>query len=146
MAYLSNKSTIQDIIEYGLEEKMTVRELSLKEIVTNSAGEMFVVNLFNLFEKYYELLLDNTVIATLSDEEYKKYRFNPRLLSQDLYGTRELHFMLLRLNYVYSVTEFDFTEVRVFKSNITSILNEIMVLESENYIDNEVDIIKRVNE
>lgn len=146
MAYLSNKSTIQDIIEYGLEEKMTVRELSLKEIVTNSAGEMFVVNLFNLFEKYYELLLDNTVIATLSEEEYKKYRFNPRLLSQDLYGTRELHFMLLRLNYVYSVTEFDFTEVRVFKSNITSLLNEIMVLESENYIDNEVNIIKRVNE
>jgi len=146
LAYLSNKSTIQDIIEYGLEEKMTVRELSLKEIVTNSAGEMFVVNLFNLFEKYYELLLDNTVIATLSEEEYKKYRFNPRLLSQDLYGTRELHFMLLRLNYVYSVTEFDFTEVRVFKSNITSLLNEIMVLESENYIDNEVNIIKRVNE
>lgn len=146
MAYLSNKSTIQDIIEYGLEEKMTIRELSLKEIVTNSAGEMFIVNLFNLFEKYYELLLDNTVIATLSEEEYKKYRFNPRLLSQDLYGTRELHFMLLRLNYVYSVTEFDFTEVRVFKSNITSLLNEIMVLESENYIDNEVDVIKRVNE
>ena len=146
MAYLSNKSTIQDIIEYGLEEKMTIRELSLKEIVTNSAGEMFVVNLFNLFEKYYEILLDNTVIATLSEEEYKKYRFNPRLLSQDLYGTRELHFMLLRLNYVYSVTEFDFTEVRVFKSNITSLLNEIMVLESENYTDNEIDIIKRVNE
>lgn len=146
MAYLSNKSTIRDIIDYGLEEKMTVRELSLKETVTNSAGELFVVNLFNLFEKYYELLLDNTVIATLSEEEYKKYRFNPRLLSQDLYGTRELHFMLLRLNYVYSVTEFDFTEVRVFKSNITSLLNEIMVLESENYIDNEVSIIKRVNE
>lgn len=146
MAYLSNKSTIRDIIDYGLEEKMTVRELSLKETVTNSAGELFVVNLFNLFEKYYELLLDNTVIAALSEEEYKKYRFNPRLLSQDLYGTRELHFMLLRLNYVYSVTEFDFTEVRVFKSNITSLLNEIMVLESENYIDNEVSIIKRVNE
>ena len=146
MAYLSNKSTIRDIIEYGLEEKMTVRELSLKEIVTNSSGEIFVVNLFNLFEKYYELLLDNTIIVTLSEEEYRKYRFNPRLLSQDLYGTRELHFMLLRLNYVYSVTEFDFTEIRVFKSNITSLLNEIMVLESENYIDNEVSIIKRVNE
>ena len=146
LAYLTNKSTIRDIIDYGLEEKMTNRELSLKEVIVNSSGEMFVVNMFNLFEKYYELLLDNSVVAVLTEEEYRKYRFNPRLLSQDLYGTRELHFMLLRLNHIYSVTNFDFTEVRVFTNNIVSILNEIMVLESENYIDNEVSVIKRVNE
>jgi hypothetical protein len=54
--------------------------------------------------------------------------------------------MLLRLNYVYSIINFDFTEVRVFKTTITSLLNEIMVMESEDYTDNEVAILKKINE
>jgi hypothetical protein len=143
---LTNKSTIKDIITDGLEQKMTNRELSIKHIITNSAGEMFVVNMFNLFEKYYEILLDYVVIAVLSEEEYKKYRFQPRLLSYDLYGTQELHFMLLRLNYVYSVINFDFTEVRVFKSDIIGLINEILVLEADEYNGNEVEILKKINE
>jgi hypothetical protein len=141
-----NKSTIRNIIDNGLEEKITSSSLSLKTVITNSSGEMFIVNMFNLYEKYYEILLDDVVTATLSEEEYNKYRFNPRLLSFDLYGTQELHYMLLRLNHVYSVINFDFTEVRVFKPTIISKINEIMVLESEEYIDNEVSILKKINE
>jgi hypothetical protein len=146
MSLYNNKSTIQSVINSGIDNKMTVRELSLKEVLVNSAGEKFVINMFNLFEKYYELLMDNSIIVVLSDEEYKKYRFNPKLLSKDLYGTKELHYMLLRLNHLYSVIEFDLKEIRVFDRNITSLLNEIMVLESDNYIENEVDVIKKVNE
>ena len=141
-----NRSTIQSIIEDGKELKMTIKDLSLKEVITNSSGEMFVVNMFNLYEKYYELLLEHTVIVTLSDLDYKKYRFKPKLLSKDLYGTTELHYMLLRLNYVYSVINFDFTEIRVFTADIKQLLNEIMVMESEDYIDNEVAVLKKINE
>ena len=141
-----NRSTIQSIIEDGKELKMTIKDLSLKEVITNSSGEMFVVNMYNLYEKYYELLLEHTVIVTLSDLDYKKYRFKPKLLSKDLYGTTELHYMLLRLNYVYSVINFDFTEIRVFTADIKQLLNEIMVMESEDYIDNEVAVLKKINE
>ena len=141
-----NRSTIQSIVDEGKNFKIINRELSLKEIMVNSQGEKFVVNFYNLFEKYYELLLDHSVIVTLSEAEYNKYRFNPRLLSKDLYGNMELHFMLLRLNHVYSVIEFDFKEITVFKPSVLKLLNEIMVIESENYIENEVSIIKRLNE
>lgn len=141
-----NKSTIKSIIEDGKELKMTIKDLSLKEVITNSSGEMFVVNMFNLYEKYYELLLEHTVIVTLSDLDYKKYRFKPKLLSKDLYGTTELHYMLLRLNYVYSVINFDFTEIRVFTADIKQLLNEIMVMESEDYTDNEIAVLKKINE
>ena len=82
----------------------------------------------------------------MTDEEYLRYRYKPKLLSEELYGTQELHYMLLRLNHVYSVINFDFTEVRVFKPTIISKINEIMVLESEEYIDNEVSILKKINE
>jgi hypothetical protein len=114
--------------------------------MTNSANEKYVVNITNLFEKYYEILLDNTVIVVLTDEEYLKYRFKPKVLSYDLYGTKELHYMLLRLNYVYSVINFDFKELRVFNTNILNLLNEIMILENENYIENDLDVIREINE
>jgi hypothetical protein len=141
-----NRSTIQSIIEDGKELKMTIKDLSLKEVITNSSGEMFVVNMYNLYEKYYELLLEHTTLVTLSDADYMKYRFKPKLLSKDLYGTVELHYMLLRLNHVYSVINFDFTEMRVFNANIKQLLNEIMVMESEDYIENELAVLKKINE
>lgn len=141
-----NRSTIQSIIDEGKNLKIINRELSLKEIMVNSVGEKIVVNMYNLYEKYYELLLDHTARVVLSEQEQMRYRFNPRLLSKDLYGTVELHYMLLRLNHVYSVINFDFTEVTVFKPSVITLLNEIMVIESENFIENEVSIIKRLNE
>lgn len=141
-----DRSTIQSVIDEGLETKMLSTTLSLKEIITNSAGEKFIVNMFNLYEKYYEILLDHVVIATLTEAEYRRYRFQPKLLSFDLYGTKELHYMLLRLNHVYSVINFDFTEVRVFKPTVLNLLNEIMVVEAEGYIENEVSILKKINE
>jgi hypothetical protein len=134
------------MIEMGKELKLSNSELSLKEIITNSSGEQFVVNMFNLYEKYYELLLQHTAIVVLNDEEYMRYKYKPKVLSYELYGTYELHYMLLRLNHVYSVINFDFKELRVFEPNIIKLLNEIMVIESENFIDNEMMILKRLNE
>ena len=140
------KSTIQDVISAGKELKLCNRELSLKSVLTNSNDEKFIINITNVFEQYYEILLENTVIVTLTDEEYLKYRFKPKVLSFDLYGTVELHYLLLRLNHVYSVINFDFTELRVFNTNIIDLLNEILVLENDNLIGNEVDVIKEINE
>ena len=142
----NNTSTIKSMIQNGKEEKMTANQLSLKTVITNSAGQKFVVNLFNLFEKYYDILLDNTVTVVLTEDEYLKYRFKPKLLSKDLYGSKDLYYLLIRLNNIYTVIEFDFKEVKVFNTNIVSLLNEIMVLESENYIENELSVIKEINE
>ena len=146
MARYKNKSTIQDVIENGLALKLTIKDLAFKEVITNSAGEMFVINMYNLYEKYYELLLEHTTIAVLSDEEYRKYRFQPKLLAHDLYGNQDLYYLLLRLNHIYSVINFDFTEVRVFNTEVISLLNEIMVMESEDFIDNEMSVLKKINE
>ena len=64
------RTTIQNIIDHGKHLKINNSELSLKYVMNNSANEKFIINITNLFEKYYELLLDNTVIVVLTDEEY----------------------------------------------------------------------------
>ncbi len=146
MSIYKKKSTIREVIENGLELKMTIRELSFKEVITNSKGEMFVINMYNLYEKYYELLLEQTTTVVLSDDEYRKYKFQPKLLALDLYGNQDLYYLLLRVNHIYSVINFDFKELTVFHPSIVKLLNEIMVMESKDYIDNEVSILKKIHE
>jgi hypothetical protein len=139
-------STIKELINNGKHSTLNTDELSLKTIVTNSLNEKFVVNINCVFEKYYELLTDHAVTVTLTNEEYLRYRFKPRMLSKDLYGTYDLHYLLLKLNNITSVIYFDFTELKVFKPEIISLLNEIQILEEENRIDNQMNIIKEINE
>lgn len=139
-------STIKELINNGKHSTLNTDELSLKTVVTNSLNEKFVVNISCVFEKYYELLTDHAVTVTLTNEEYLRYRFKPRMLSKDLYGTYDLHYLLLKLNNITSVIYFDFTELKVFKPEIVSLLNEIQILEEENRIDNQMNVIKEINE
>lgn len=139
-------STIQSIIDDGKELKITGNDLHFKHVVTNTKGEKYVVLMNALFEKYYSLMLDHSTLVELTDEEYHKYRYKPRVMSTDLYGTPELHFLLLRVNHLVSVTEFDLKIMRVFEQDIVGILNEIIIHENENYIDNEVSVIKKLYE
>lgn len=141
-----NISTINELISLGKQLKISSETMSIKEIVTNTHNERFIVNFTSVIDRYYDILLDHTSIVKLTDEEYLRYRYKPKLLSEELYGTQELHSLLLRLNHITSVIQFDFTELRVFNTNIIKLINEIMILEEENYMTNEMEIIKEINE
>ena len=139
-------STIRELINNGKQTTLNTDELSLKTVVTNSLDEKFVVNISCIFEKYYELMTDYAITVVLTDEEYLRYKYKPRVLSKDLYGTYDLHYLLLKLNNITSVIYFDFTELKVFRPEIVSVLNEIQIIEEENRIDNQLDVIKEINE
>ena len=141
-----NISTINELISLGKQLKISSETMSIKEIVTNTHNERFIVNFTSVIDRYYDILLDHTSVVKLTDEEYLRYRYKPKLLSEELYGTQELHSLLLRLNHITSVIQFDFTELRVFNTNIIKLINEIMILEEENYMTNEMEIIKEINE
>lgn len=141
-----NGSTIKSVIESGKELKLTGNDLHFKHVFKNTKNEKVIVIMNAIFEKYYNLMLDHAITVTLTDEDYFKYRFKPRVMSTDLYGTPELHFLLLRLNHMVSVTQFDVKELRVFSPEIVKILNEITIHEYDNYVDNEVAIIKKLQE
>lgn len=141
-----NISTINELISLGKQLKISSETMSIKEIVMNTHNERFIVNFTSVIDRYYDILLDHTSIVKLTDEEYLRYRYKPKLLSEELYGTQELHSLLLRLNHITSVIQFDFTELRVFNTNIIKLINEIMILEEENYMTNEMEIIKEINE
>jgi hypothetical protein len=85
----------------------------------------------SLTNKYRHLLSKIIVNLTLDDEGASKYRYKPKTLSEDLYGTTEFWNDLLILNNCTSIMEFsDCTKIKVYDPNSLKLyINEILILE-----------------
>ena len=67
-----------------------------------------------------------------SEKEKENYRYSPKKLSYDLYGTTELWADLLKLNGCVSIAEFEPDFIRVYDPNtFKEYLNEIMIADSK---------------
>lgn len=94
-----------------------------------------------LIENYTYALKQLRVKYTLTDEEYELYKFNPSRLSDFLYNTCEYAWLLLFINEMYSITEFNKKSIYIIKPNdiaklveILSVMNDIKTAnESEMY-------------
>lgn len=90
--------------------------------------------------RYYDSLKPYIEEKTLTDEEFEKYKFNPRFLSYDLYGTPELWADLLYINNMVSVTSFKKQTIKVFSVGIINALIEIKLIIENDLIDNKQEI------
>lgn len=70
---------------------------------------------YNIFNDYIDELDDLAVYVSLNDEEYNKYLYRPKILAYDLYGSTELFFLILILNNICNVKEFDFKRLKLLK-------------------------------
>jgi hypothetical protein len=72
----------------------------------------------------------------LSDKEYEKYKYKPKLLSYDLYGTTEYYIYLLMINDMCNIYEFDSKKLLIIsKSTLNLALNSIYRSEKANIIE-----------
>lgn len=75
--------------------------------------------------RYYDSLKSYIESKTFTEEEFYKYRFNPRFLSYALYGTPELWADILYINNMVSVAEFKKTTIKIFNEGILDAIIEI---------------------
>lgn len=89
----------------------------------------------NILTDYIDELYDLSVTVNLSDEEYNRYVYKPKLLAYDLYGSGELYFVILALNDICNVKEFNFRKLRMLKvEDLEQFLSSIY--NSERYVLN----------
>ena len=62
---------------------------------------------YNLINDYLPLIKEKAVTVVLDDDEYNKYLYKPKLLAYDVYKNTELYYVILLLNNVCSIKEFD---------------------------------------
>jgi hypothetical protein len=73
-------------------------------------------DVFNVVSDYINELKAMSSTVVLSENEYYTYRFKPKLLADYLYGNTELYFIILWLNDMWSVKDFDLREIKLIKN------------------------------
>lgn len=124
--------TIKDYITQYNNEDITFSEFFLKQVFITAAGKKLLMNFENLIIKYMPELKEMKVKVTLSNEEYSRYRFNPKLLSFDIYGTTELWFLILEANELHTISQFDSKTIYLFRADIIEKAARILNLEVDN--------------
>lgn len=134
MAKYSNRqvSTIQGAIAYGMTQDVrygTYHEITL--IQNEQTGEIIRVPAMSLMNKYRHFLQEIvTVKFKMSDEEFRKYKYAPKRLSFDLYGTTEYWSALLELNNCLSISDFNKQWIKAYDpKRLPSYVNEILIKE-----------------
>ena len=129
----SNIWTLSDFIsEYSIED-LRIDAFYLQQVFwdKNKMTHKVVVNENSIADKYANELEENKHIVELTTKEYYKYRYNPKLLSYDIYGTTELWFFILMANELYSISEFDLRKVVLFDTAIITKLNRMLEMDAE---------------
>lgn len=101
-------------------------------ILDENSGRNIEIPFRSITNKYRNFLSNIVITMNLTEAEALKYRYNPKLLSYDLYGTTEYWDDILILNNYSSILQFTPTNtVKVYnKRRLKEYLNEIMILEN----------------
>ena len=68
-----------------------------------------IMNYQSIMDRYVQYIRDYITEIELSQEEMRKYRYNPKRLSFNLYGTTSYWWSIIFANQIHSLTEFDFS-------------------------------------
>ena len=74
-------------------------------------------DVFNVVSDYMNELKAMAKEVILSEAEYYTYRFKPKLLAHYLYGNGELYFIILWLNDMWSVKDFNLRTLKLIKNS-----------------------------
>lgn len=113
-----NTYTLEAFIAAGRSITISYDSLSYKERLSNGT-EISILNVINDYMTEFRDL-ESTVL--LDEKQYRKYRFKPKLLCRDVYGNPELYYIILLLNRIIDVKEFDFKKVKMLKVDYMNIL------------------------
>ena len=144
----SNIWTLSDFIsEYSIED-LRIDAFYLQQVFwdKNKMTHKVVVNENSIADKYVNELEENKHIVELTTKEYYKYRYNPKLLSYDIYGTTELWFFILMANELYSISEFDLRKVVLFDTAIITKLNRMLEMDAEFLEINSMEVKQKTDE
>lgn len=118
----SQAYTMEQFISLGKTVTISYDKFSFKEILSNGTE----ISILNVVSDYINEMKQYAIPVKLSDKEYSKYRFKPKLLCHDVYDSPELYYVILLLNGIIDIKEFDFdTVLMLSKDNMNAFMSAI---------------------
>ena len=112
-----NTATLEEFVEAGASVTISYDNLALSEKIGNVKYPIY-----NIVSDYLIELMVTSVTVELNHDEYMKYKYRPKLLAEYLYGNTEMYFIILLLNNVCNVKDFNFKKVKLLKKEDMKIL------------------------
>ena len=106
-------SSLEEFI--GFKQKTTISYNNLSFLEKLDDNRTFAV--WNVLSDYQEELDKIATEVTLSNKEFRKYIYNPKLLAYDIYGSTELFFIILFMNGICSAKEFNMQTIKLLRVN-----------------------------
>lgn len=113
--------TLDQFINMQLSDDMTYYNFSILEVI-NGVEHLD----HNLIEDYLPELISICIPVTLSDEEFKKYKYMPDRLTYDVYGSVQLDFIVMMANDMIDPKEFTRKTIKLpYSSQLNKFLSKI---------------------
>lgn len=106
-------STLEEFINLSSKTSISYNNLSFIEPIDDIRN----FPIWNVLSDYQEEINRVTIEVELSEKEYRKYIYNPKILAYDLYGSTELFFIILMINGICTAKEFNTQKIKLLKTN-----------------------------
>lgn len=137
---IKNKSSLSSLVNYGKKLNLSHSAMHIKAKLKFENGDNVIINYHSFIDEYMDFIKPILIKYTLSDNEYEKYVYQPKLFCLEHYGDAELWSILLKVNNMTSIMDFDRKELILFTDEIFDIISEILILESDNIQENKIKI------
>lgn len=131
MAIMKTINSIQQFISNKPTIGTDYQNMSLVEERGNI--QFPVVNLIT--DGYFDEFKKASVKVELTEDEILKYKYRPKLLAYDIYDNAELYYIILRLNDLYNVKDFNLGRKYLYlvpKPKLKEYLSDIYTQENAN--------------
>ena len=127
--------TVEDFIELGKEiDDIQYSKFSILAKAVSDVTNPILYATHNLIYDYEEELKKVSLTIDMTDNEYNKYRLKPKLLSYDVYGSTEIYFVILFINGMYNLKDFDRKTIKLIKKDTMIQLLEAIYNAEQNYL------------
>ena len=142
MSDSTTTSTLESFINYkNLDSNVYYKDLAIFE---KSIDGKSVLLTYNILNDYRKEIFDFVIPITLTNEEFQKYQYQPKKLAYDLYGSTEYYYMILFINSMTNIKEFNRRRINLMRAkDMSSVLSAIYSSESE-YIERTQQLISEI--
>ena len=85
-------------------------------------------NIYNVASDYIDEIRDNYCMdVVLTDDQLAKYKYRPKLLCYDVYGSQEMYYLILIINDICSIKDFTKNKLKLpTKANMPVVCKAIL--------------------
>lgn len=132
-----NANYIDDFIDAGQNLAFGHEKYMLKYQTEQSK---IVVPMQSLIQKYRGAFRKYIVEYEMTDKEFERWKYNPKRMCKEMYGTPELWTEILFINHMVGITEFKKQTVKLYTLGIIDAINELLMIYKMDIADNRVSL------